>query len=233
MTLPDSDLFIINRRGTNYRVDFDNVKQYIPGMPAGSRCVFYMEAAPFGWTTDDGAQFSEATVRVVSGNGGGSGGSVDFSDVFKSQSTAVPTHNHTVSAGNHKHSGSISHGHSVRDPSHGHGAGGKGQKHNHSNNGPDGVGGSDYGPGAGVMLQGWSWRLDEQVVSAASDGGGAGGNPTAGKTGCSVNNASATVSFTSGKATNLRTTNTTGNVGNSIDFTVKYHKGIVCQKDVY
>lgn len=233
MTLPNTDLFIINRARTNYQVDFNNLKQYIPGLPAGSRCLFYMDAAPYGWTTDDDAKFTEATVRVVSGAGGSHGGNREFSYVFKNWTTSVPTHNHGISGGTHKHGGSISHGHTVRDPTHGHSAGGYGAKHNHSNNGPSGTAGGGPGGGPGVYLYDWSWRMNEQVESYPSDGGGAGGTPTAGKSGVKCNAKSASVSISKNKTSGLKTTNTTGNVGNSLDFTVKYHKGIVCEKDPY
>ena len=120
MTLPNTDLFIINRSRTNYQVDYNNLKQYIPGMPAGARCLFYMDSAPYGWSLDNNSKFTEATVRVVSGSGGANGGSQNFSNVFKSWTTSVPTHNHGVSAGSHKHTGAVSHNHSVRDPGHTH-----------------------------------------------------------------------------------------------------------------
>lgn len=233
MTLPNTDLFIISRNVVNYQVDYNNLKQYIPGVPAGSRCLFYMSSAPYGWTTDNATRFTEASVRVVSGAGGSSGGSKNFSYVHKNWTTSVPTHNHGVSAGNHTHGGSISHGHGVRDPLHGHQAGGFGAKHKHPNNGPSGIGGSQTGRGSGIKLSKWSWRENEQIDSAISDGGGAGGSPNAGKTGVSVDSKSATVSISKASSSALKTTNTTGNVGTSLNFTVKYHKSIVCQKDPY
>lgn len=120
MTLPNSDLFIINRNRVNYQVDYESLKKYIPGMPAGSRCLFFMDTAPYGWTIDSGAKFTEASVRVVSGTGGGSDGSKNFSYVHKNWTTSVPTHNHSVSAGSHKHTGTAKHGHGISDPGHSH-----------------------------------------------------------------------------------------------------------------
>ena len=116
MTLPNSDLFIINRNRVNHQVDYESLKKYIPGIPAGSRCLFFMDTAPYGWTIDSGAKFTEASVRVVSGTGGGSGGSKNFSYVHKNWTTAVATHKHSVSAGSHKHTGTASHGHGISDP---------------------------------------------------------------------------------------------------------------------
>lgn len=120
MTLPNTDLFIINRNRTNYQVDYNNLKQYIPGMPAGARCLFYMDSSPYGWSIDKDAKFTEATVRVVSGSGGSNGGNKDFSYVFKSWDTSVPTHSHGVGGGNHNHTGAVSHNHTLSDPGHTH-----------------------------------------------------------------------------------------------------------------
>lgn len=121
MTLNDTDLFIVDRDETNYKVDFNNLKQYIPGIPSGSRCMFFMNSAPYGWVLDSTNKTSEATVRILSGSGGGSGGGENFLSVFKNWTTSVPTHNHGVSAGTHKHSGSVTHGHGISDPGHSHG----------------------------------------------------------------------------------------------------------------
>lgn len=52
----------------------------VAGMSSGARTLFYMAAAPLGWTklvTDN-----DKALRVVSGTGGGSGGSVAFSTLF-------------------------------------------------------------------------------------------------------------------------------------------------------
>ncbi len=233
MTLPNTDLFIINRNTTNYQVDYNNLKQYIPGMPKGARCLFYMDSAPYGWTLDTDSKFTEATVRVMSGGGGANSGTKDFSYVFKNWTTSVPTHNHGISGGTHKHGGSVSHGHTVRDPFHAHGGGGFGPKHQHPPTGPNGVAGSQYGGGRHVRLHKWSWRQDEQQGSGSSDGGGGGGTPVAGKTGTSVADSSPNITFANSTTSGLKTTDTTGNVGTSLDFTVKYHKSIVCQKDPY
>lgn len=121
MSLNNSDLFIVDRDQTNYKLDFDNLKQYIPGIPAGSRCMFFMTSAPYGWTLDSSAKCSEATVRVITGSGGGSGGTEAFGSVFKNWTTSVPTHNHGITVGTHKHTGSVTHGHGISDPGHSHG----------------------------------------------------------------------------------------------------------------
>ena len=68
---------------------------------AGTRMVFYQAAAPAGWTKV--VDHDDKSLRVVSGTGGGNGGSVAFSTLFGrttvdslALSTAqMPTHNHS------------------------------------------------------------------------------------------------------------------------------------------
>lgn len=52
-------------------------------MPSGTNCLFYQAAAPLGWTQV--TTQNDKALRVVSGVGGGSGGSVAFSAAFVSQ----------------------------------------------------------------------------------------------------------------------------------------------------
>ena len=78
-------------------------------IPAGSVMLFYQNAAPTGWTIVT-TQNNKA-LRVVSGSGGVSGGSVAFSTAFASQAvsgtvgtsgattlstTQIPSHTHPV-----------------------------------------------------------------------------------------------------------------------------------------
>lgn len=77
---------------------------------SGTVLLFYQAAAPTGWTklTTE----NNKALRVVSGSGGVSGGSVAFTTAFASQSVAgtiggttlttsqIPSHTHTVNAGN-------------------------------------------------------------------------------------------------------------------------------------
>tara|TARA_X000000368_G_scaffold401213_1_gene373878 strand:+ start:17260 stop:21954 length:4695 start_codon:yes stop_codon:yes gene_type:complete len=70
-------------------------------IPAGSRVVFYQSNAPTGWTKI--TNHNNKALRVVSGSGGGSGGSHSFTSTFANKSTGnhtitsaqVPAHNHT------------------------------------------------------------------------------------------------------------------------------------------
>ena len=85
---------------------------------SGTTIVFYQASAPTGWTRS--ASHDNKALRVVSGPGGGSGGSSSFTSVFASRAVPLPEHNHSASSGNHdghQHSGptnsqSIDHSHS-------------------------------------------------------------------------------------------------------------------------
>lgn len=59
---------------------------------AGTTLLFYQAAAPTGWTKV--TTHDNKTLRVVSGTGGGSGGSTNFTTVFKSR-TDIPLPQHT------------------------------------------------------------------------------------------------------------------------------------------
>ena len=79
--------------------------------PSGTVMVFYQAAAPTGWTKST-AQNNKA-LRVVSGSGGGTGGSWDLSSGDTSSSTGAHTHtgaSHTHSTPAHSHSHSLSAG---------------------------------------------------------------------------------------------------------------------------
>ncbi len=51
-------------------------------IPSGSKTLFPQAAAPTGWVKD--TSFDNATIRIVSGSGGSSGGSVNFTEAFTS-----------------------------------------------------------------------------------------------------------------------------------------------------
>ena len=72
------------------------------GFPAGTVMVFYQASAPTGWTQSI-AQNNKA-LRVVSGAGGGTGGTHAFSSppsTSHTHSTPSHSHTHTLSAGAH------------------------------------------------------------------------------------------------------------------------------------
>lgn len=83
----------------------------------GTRMLFYQAAAPAGWSIVPGLE--DATVRVVSVNGGSLGDGAAFPTVFAAQNVGnttltlaqIPAHGHSGSAsssGSHSHSGSAS-----------------------------------------------------------------------------------------------------------------------------
>ena len=75
-------------------------------MPAGTTCLFYQAAAPTGWTKI--TTQNDKALRVVSGSGGGTGGSVAFTAAFASKSVTgtvgdttltiaqIPPHAHAI-----------------------------------------------------------------------------------------------------------------------------------------
>ena len=75
-------------------------------IPSGSAMVFFQTAAPSGWTKSTAN--NDKALRVTSGDGGGTGGSVAFETAFASQTPAgtvgsttlttsqIPAHNHDV-----------------------------------------------------------------------------------------------------------------------------------------
>ncbi|WP_421865128.1 phage tail protein [Motiliproteus sp.] len=95
-------------------------------LPAGTRMLFVQSAAPIGWTKV--TTHDNKALRVVSGNGGGVGGSVDFTAAFKNQlvsgsissttaTGSVSVSGHTLSTSQmpaHKHN--IKHGPYGGDP---------------------------------------------------------------------------------------------------------------------
>ena len=81
------------------------------GIPAGSTMLFFNSAAPTGWTKITNQ--NNKALRVVSGTGGGVGGSVSFTDAFSAQSGSLTgsTGDHTLSQAqmpSHTHSGASS-----------------------------------------------------------------------------------------------------------------------------
>ena len=53
-------------------------------MPDGTKILIYRASAPSGYVKETSNTFSNKALRVVNGTGGGSGGSVSFTDCFKS-----------------------------------------------------------------------------------------------------------------------------------------------------
>jgi hypothetical protein len=73
------------------------------GFASGTVMLFFQTAAPTGWTKQ--TTHNDKALRVVSGDGGGNGGSSAFSTVFGKtatdahtlDTTQIPAHTHTLS----------------------------------------------------------------------------------------------------------------------------------------
>lgn len=104
-------------------------------IPAGTVVVFWQAAAPTGWTKD--ATHNDKALRVVSGAGGGNGGSTAFTSCWAASATgAEAAHTHLVSgstddanasgAGSSFSAGAIFHRHNISFTS------GAGSSHSHT-----------------------------------------------------------------------------------------------------
>lgn len=99
---------------------------YYDDTPNGTKALFYQASAPTGWTQD--TSVNDRMLRVVSGSGGGTGGSWTISGLNVLGHTLslsqIPSHNH--GGGNHSHNAAASTGNTsnpvdtapreVRDP---------------------------------------------------------------------------------------------------------------------
>ncbi len=153
------------------------------GFPSGTVMMFYQASAPTSWTQVT-TQNNKA-LRVVSGTGGGTGGSWDLSSGDTSSSTGAHTHtgaSHTHSTPAHSHSHSLSagaHTLSVGEmPSHSHSM----TMYNFHGGGPTSQpSGGGYGGGSavGTTSQGGtgnhSHSLSGSITSGGSGTSGAGG----------------------------------------------------------
>ena len=211
-------------------------------IPPGSKMLFYQESAPTGWTklTTD----NNKTLRVVSGSGGGSGGTNTFTSAFSERSVPVPTHKHGASAGNqsanHSHSGeavsaNASHSHSGS-------ANFVNAYHNHNIN-HVGVNGN-FLLNANFNKSNFSSDGGKAAVANLSFNRGSVGfsnqNVMGGNAGHShsINTNAANATHQHNLRVNAQTTNHqhTINVnnfgtGNNMDFRVQYIDVIVCRKD--
>ena len=199
----------------------------------GTRLLFYQAAAPAGWSIVPGLE--DATVRVVSVNGGSLGDGAAFPTVFAAQNVGnttltlsqIPSHNHSASsssAGSHSHTGSGSasssgaHTHKIEGTAKLTGAVAEWTKAN----------GGDLYPRQGTPSNpntaGMKWAgggLDLSNMSAASAG---------------AHTHSVSVSVGSaGSHTHSVSVGNTGGGGahtHSVDLTIKHICVIVCQKEI-
>jgi hypothetical protein len=81
--------------------------------PMGTRMLFNQAAPPLGWTQETGSAFQDASVRTVTTAGGGTAGSVAFSqwnfggtfnvNSFTLSVSQLPSHTHTLHDPGHLH----------------------------------------------------------------------------------------------------------------------------------
>ena len=92
--------------GSTTEIQAPSIPTFINGVSGErSTVLFYNSSAPTGWTQVT-AQNNKA-LRVVSGAGGGSGGTTAFTSVFASRAVPLPQHSHTATS-------------TVSDPGHSH-----------------------------------------------------------------------------------------------------------------
>jgi len=175
------------------------------GMPSGTKVAFFQASAPTGWTQDTGN--NDKVLRVVSGTGGGTGGT----HALTSPPSLAHTHtgaSHTHSTPSHSHSHSLSAGaHTLtlsEIPSHTH----------YSQRGDSS--GSISGQGHQNKDQN---KHEKDKITSASGGGGSHSHSLSG----SITSGGSGTSGSSGTGTTSSTTPTA--------FAPQYIDVIVCEKD--
>ena len=104
--LADGDGILINDNGTMKMTNVTTVRTYMQdgtGFASGTDMIFFQSAAPTGWTKSTAN--NDKALRVVSGSGGGTGGSAAFSSPAHNISAAahtlavneIPSHSHSHS----------------------------------------------------------------------------------------------------------------------------------------
>jgi len=132
-------------------------------VPKNSVSIFFQANAPTGWTKS--TAHNDVTLRVVSGTGGGAGGSSSFTTVFPNslRNVSVPSVPMSGTVGNHTLT-------TPQLPSHGHGNGGF-------------IG---LSPGGGDVQSGSGWNRSFPGTGAEG-GGGAHSHPWSGTASFSAN----------------------------------------------
>lgn len=136
-------------------------------VPQNSVSIFYQSAAPTGWTKS--TAHNDKTLRVVSGTGGGSGGSSSFTTVF-------PGSLRTISSSTIPMTGTVGNT-TLSTP--------QLPSHTHPNGGFVGL---TLSPGTGDVAFGAGWtRSTPQTGSGPTTGGGAHNHPWSGTASFSIN----------------------------------------------
>jgi hypothetical protein len=95
-TAPISDYQVANKRYVDDKVNAGG--SIGPSVPSGAKMLFYMATAPNGWSQD--VSVNDKVLRVVSGQGGGSGGNWNL--------TGISVGGHALSAEELNHSHNVS-----------------------------------------------------------------------------------------------------------------------------
>ena len=208
-------------------------------VPSGAVTNFFNAAAPTGWTQV--TTYNNYAFRIVSGVGGGTGGSVAFTTAFASQtpsgsvsvSTAtgtvgsytlqaadIPAHNHGVSDPGHTHTiNDPSHNHSVNDPS-----------HSHTNviftrTAVGAAGATFYSPTAGTAA---NFNTNTSTTGISNNSSTTGITNVGNTTGVSTTNTGGGGGHSHSLAMNAQTG---GFAGNAINLAVQYLDHILCTKN--
>ena len=222
-----------------FRRLYDAVGNFIP---SGTKMLFYQASAPTGWTKLTGDD--NKTLRVVSGSGGGSGGTNSFTSAFSERSVPLTAHNHTGNvsdqSNNHTHSGST--GNQSSNHTHGGSTGNASANHNHPMN--SGSASGQFVENIGKQRAGYQSgdrsAVDDIGVGRASvrytqQNTNSSGAAHTHSFNTGNNNRNHSHSFnTGGISSNHRHNLSISNEGSSsanMDFRVQYIDVIVCKKD--
>jgi hypothetical protein len=183
--------------------------------------LFYQSNAPTGWTQDT-TSVNNRALRVVSNEGGNSGGNMAFTNAFAERTVVLPQHNHEASAGNqsanHNHAVEIesagNHKHEINDPGH---------NHPYEDSTAQ-LSGSKFGDeGEPLMINNTD---QERETSTRNTGINETENAGSHEHEASAGNQSANHNHTI-------TVENTGTSGASMNFEVRYLDVIICSKDAY
>ena len=190
-------------------------------IPAGVVMLFYQDNAPSGWTqvTND---TNNRALRVVSNEGGNTGGNMAFTNAFDERAVVLPQHNHNANAGNqssnHNHEVEISthngHKHSINDPGH---------AHNYID-----TRGELINDEEGEDEKGEHAVNEPQTKTTQSANTGINETQNAGN-----HSHNANVSNQSSNHNHTITVQNAGTAGASMDFRVRYLDVIICTKNAY
>lgn len=201
---------------------------------AGTTLLFYQASAPTGWTQVT-TQNNKA-LRIVSGTGGGTGGTSSFTTVFASRSLPLPDHTHGGSTGNnsvgHTHTGSGTTSNQSSNHTHGFSGttGTDSPDHSHNYTSPR-VQNAPRAPGPNFCNN----NADAVGTGGANQRHSHGfSGTTTGQSSDHSHTYSFTTSGISSNHTHSFTTNGVtygGTIGNTIDFAVQYIDVIMCSKN--